>query len=245
LPAVQVLSLLSDSFPATACRGSCSRGRWPSGMSPLQAHRKACMPSPWIHNAFLYNFYLESCFVSMWSAGESSKGLSTPHRGGSRSRGLRSQPGQPVNCLEQRRDAMGTVHTLYSACSCSTVQPGGRDGERTPAAPPKDLCSCESLIPRPCCSSSISWSKLNSSVYMQKCSKLLIFCTFRPRRFAWFHMVRGFEPPGALPGIRAQDPSRIEYSAVGCLYGLCRHGTCARRPDRNVIFSCLVVPTQA
>ena len=30
-------------------------------------------------------------------------------------------------------------------------------------------------------------------IYMKKCFKLLIFCTFRPGPLAWFHMVRGFE----------------------------------------------------
>jgi len=78
--------------------------------------------------------------------------------------------------------------------------------------------------------------------FYEKMLQAVVFCTFRPRRPAWFHMVRGLKATVALPCIRAQDPSRIEYSAPGCLSGLCRHGTCARRPGRNVLFSCLVVP---
>jgi len=81
------------------------------------------------------------------------------------------------------------------------------------------------------------WRQFDLGAWLFFYAKMLqadVFCTFRSVRLAWFHMVRGLEATGALPVIRGQDTSRIEYSAVGCLYGLCRHGTCARRPGRNV-----------
>ena len=83
-----------------------------------------------------------------------------------------------------------------------------------------------------------------AAVLYEKMLQAVVFCTFQPRRPAWFHMVRGFEAKVPFLSSEAKILQGSNTQPLA-LSGLCRHGTCARRPGRNVIFSCLVVPTQA